>query len=444
MTMFHHSLLVLAAVVLAFIIGKKFKLSTELSMFASALAGMAAHALLPQGVDPRSPLPFFEMVRHVVEGSFTYFDVCLIFLTATFFMTLYKESGGVAFIVRRIVRSFHAHRVVCLLLLTLVMLVPGAITGSGATAVLTVGSLVGSVLMAMGVSEDRRVALIFLLAAMSAACPPINLWAMMAAAGANMPYVGFGAPLALMSIVGALFSTFWLAGRGKAIDVDKALANLPEAPAAWNWTKAALPFVVLIVLVLAGRVCPHSFPILGLPLVFMICALSVVILSPVKLHVFTVARQTVDNLLGLVGAMVVVGALIQVLALSGARGLLSLAVVILPLSVLFATLWIILPLSEGVLQYAVAPLFGVPLIMLFNMLGLDPIVSLSTWAVMWPVGDCLPPTAVVGRAAVMELDYKGSYYGGFVKTALVPMAFILAVCTLCMIYSKELAAVIGG
>ncbi len=444
MTMFHHSLLVLAAVVLAFIIGKKFKLSTELSMFVSALAGMAAHALLPQGVDPRSPLPFFEMVRHVVEGSFTYFDVCLIFLTATFFMTLYKESGGVAFIVRRIVRSFHAHRVVCLLLLTLVMLVPGAITGSGATAVLTVGSLVGSVLMAMGVSEDRRVALIFLLAAMSAACPPINLWAMMAAAGANMPYVGFGAPLALMSIVGALFSTFWLAGRGKAIDVDKALANLPEAPAAWNWTKAALPFVVLIVLVLAGRVWPHSFPILGLPLVFMICALSVVILSPVKLHVFTVARQTVDNLLGLVGAMVVVGALIQVLALSGARGLLSLAVVILPLSVLFATLWIILPLSEGVLQYAVAPLFGVPLIMLFNMLGLDPIVSLSTWAVMWPVGDCLPPTAVVGRAAVMELDYKGSYYGGFVKTALVPMAFILAVCTLCMIYSKELAAVIGG
>ena len=444
MTMFHHSLLVLAAVVLAFIIGKKFKLSTELSMFVSALAGMAAHALLPQGVDPRSPLPFFEMVRHVVEGSFTYFDVCLIFLTATFFMTLYKESGGVAFIVRRIVRSFHAHRVVCLLLLTLVMLVPGAITGSGATAVLTVGSLVGSVLMAMGVSEDRRVALIFLLAAMSAACPPINLWAMMAAAGANMPYVGFGAPLALMSIVGALFSTFGLAGRGKAIDVDKALANLPEAPAAWNWTKAALPFVVLIVLVLAGRVWPHSFPILGLPLVFMICALSVVILSPVKLHVFTVARQTVDNLLGLVGAMVVVGALIQVLALSGARGLLSLAVVILPLSVLFATLWIILPLSEGVLQYAVAPLFGVPLIMLFNMLGLDPIVSLSTWAVMWPVGDCLPPTAVVGRAAVMELDYKGSYYGGFVKTALVPMAFILAVCTLCMIYSKELAAVIGG
>ena len=202
--------------------------------------------------------------------------------------------------------------------------------------------------------------------------------------------------------------------------------------------------MVLVGLVIAGRAFPFNFPVLGLPLVFMISALSVIVLSPIRLRIFAVARQTVENLLGLVGAMVVVGTLIQVLALSGARGLLSLMVVTLPLTVLFATLWIILPLSEGVLQYAVAPLFGVPLIMLFNMLGLDPIVSLSTWSVMWPVGDCLPPTAVVGRAAVMELDYKGSYWGGFVRTALVPMLFILAVSTACMVYSKELAAVIGG
>ena len=56
---------------------------------------------------------------------------------------------------------------------------------------------------------------------MSAAAPPINLWAMMAAAGANMPYVGFGAPLAILSVVGAVFSMFWLAGRSKAIGPAK-------------------------------------------------------------------------------------------------------------------------------------------------------------------------------------------------------------------------------
>ncbi len=444
MTIFQHSLLVLAVIVLVFALGKFLKLTTEISMFASAIAALIAHAFLPKGVDPRSALPFAEAIRHLVEGAFTYFDVCLIFLTATYFMALYKEAGGVAFIVRGIVRTFHARRFVCLLLLVLVMMVPGAITGSGATTVLTVGSLVGAVLVSMGVPEDKRVALIFLLAAMSAACPPINLWAMMAAAGANMPYVGFAVPLAILSISGALFSAFWLAGRGKSVDLDKALADLPEAPKGWNWTKASLPFIVLIALVLAGRIFPYSFPILGLPLIFMLSGIAVIIISPVKPRLFPVACSTVKNLLGLVGIMVVVGALIQVMALSGVRGLLSLGVVTLPLSVLFYTLWIILPVSEGVLQYAVAPLFGVPLVMLFNMKGLNPVLSLAAWSVMWPLGDCLPPTAVVGRASVMELNYKGSYFGGFVRAALVPMAFILLLSTLFMIYSKELSDLIGG
>ena len=56
--------------------------------------------------------------------------------------------------------------------------------------------------------------------------------------------------------------------------------------------------------------------------------------------------ETIYKLLPLVGIMVVVGALIQVLALSGARDVISLHVVILPLSTLFATLFIILPISE--------------------------------------------------------------------------------------------------
>jgi hypothetical protein len=77
--------------------------------------------------------------------------------------------------------------------------------------------------------------------------------------------------------------------------------------------------------------------------------------------------------------------------------------------------------------------------MLFNMKGMDAIVALSAMSVLWPLGDCLPPTAVVGRAAVMELDYKGRYFGEFVKACLVPMAFVALCCTLFLIYSKQLA-----
>ncbi len=259
-----------------------------------------------------------------------------------------------------------------------------------------------------------------------------------------MPYVGFAKPLAVLSITGALISAFWLAGKGKPVDLEKALSELPEAPEGWNWPRAMFPFVLLSILVLGGRFLPYSFPVLGLPLIFMASALSVLLVSPVKPAVFRVASTTVSNLLGLVGIMIVVGALIQIMTLSGVRGLLSLAVVTLPLAVLFSTLWLILPISEGMLQYAVAPLIGVPLIMLFNMKGLDPVISLAAWSVMWPLGDCLPPTAVVGRAAVMELDYRGDYFRGFVRTTLVPMAAILFLCTLFMVYSKELSGLIGG
>lgn len=442
--MFQHSLAVLAVIAVVFAVVKKLKVSTELSLLAASVAAILAHLILPMGEDPRSPLPFTEIVRHFVEGSVTYFDICLVFLTATFFMSLYKESGGVAYIVRLIVKKFHSHRIVCLLLLTFVMLVPGAVTGSGATTVLTVGGLVGAVLMAMGVSEDRRIALIFMLAAMSAACPPINLWAMMAAAGANMPFVGFTAPLAILSIVSALFATFFLAGRGKNLNLDEAMAQLPEAPKGFNGIRAVIPFIVLIALIAGGRIFPAQFPVVGLPLIFMLSALSVILVSPKKIKIFETAVNTVKNLKELVGIMIMVGVLNQIMTLTGARGLLSLAVVTLPLWVLFAALWIILPVAEGVLQYAVAPLFGVPLIMLFNMLGFDPVIALSCWSVMLPIGDCLPPTAVVGRAAVLELDYKGHYYKGFVKTALIPMLFALALCTLAMIFCNQFGALLGG
>ncbi|MDO5016018.1 MAG: TRAP transporter large permease subunit [Eubacteriales bacterium] len=440
MTMMTHSLIVIAVIVIAFVITKKYKLETEISMIVASVAAILAHIIVPMGVDPRSDLPFTEIVRHLVEGATTYFDVCLIFLTATFFMSLFNESGGVAFIVRKIVRKFHAHRMICLLLLTIIMMIPGAITGSGATTVLTVGGLVGAVLKAMGVNKDKRIALIFILGAMSAACPPINLWAMMAAAGANMPYVGFTLPLLIVSVTGALFASYYLAGKGQKILLDDALADLPEAPEGWNFTKALTPFLVLIVLILAGRYFPFTMPTLGLPFVFMVSAFILYFIAPKKVNIMQTAMKTVENLKGLVGIMVAVGILNQTMTLTGARGLLSLGVVKLPIVVLFSTLWLILPISEGVLQYAVAPLFGVPLIMLFNMLGYDPVISLAAWSVMWPLGDCLPPTAVVGRAAVLELDYKGDYYKGFVKSALVPMLFILLLSSLMMIFSKEIGA----
>jgi len=428
--MFTHAGMILVVIAVVFAVARWLKLTIELSMFVAAIAGALAHG---------AGIP----VRHIVDGAFTYFDVCLIFITATFFMNLLKEAGGVTYIIRSIITTFHKQRFVCLLLLTLVLLVPGALTGSGAVTVLIMGTLVGSVLTYMGISETRTAAIIFLCAAMSAAAPPINLWAMMAAAGSNMPYVGFMQPLLIITVSGALLSMFILGWKGKAVDLEKALKELPTPPEKMNLLRVIIPFLVFFALVLAGRIWPFKMPILGLPLMFLISAFAVFLISPKKLPLLEIASTTIRQLIPLVGIMIVVGVLIQIMALSGARGLISLGVVTLPLTTLFATLWLILPWSEGLVQYAAAPLLGVPLILLFNMKGLDPIIALSAMAVMWPLGDCLPPTAVVGRATVIELKYKGSYYGEFVKTCLIPMLIILFICTLFIIFSKPLSFLVG-
>jgi len=428
--MFIHAGMILVVMAVAFAVARLLKLTIELSMFVAAIAGALAHG---------AGIP----VRHIVDGAFTYYDVCLIFITATFFMNLLKEAGGVTYIIRSIITTFHKQRFICLLLLALVLLVPGALTGSGAVTVLIMGTMVGSVLTYMGISETRTAAIIFLCAAMSAAAPPINLWAMMAAAGSNMPYVGFMQPLLIITVSGALLSMFILGWKGKAVDLEKALKELPKPPEKMNLLRVIIPFLVFFVLVLAGRIWPFQMPILGLPLMFLISAITVVLISPKKLHILQIASNTIRQLIPLVGIMIVVGILIQIMALSGARGLISLGVVTLPLTVLFATLWLILPWSEGLVQYAAAPLLGIPLILLFNMKGLNPIIALSAMAVMWPLGDCLPPTAVVGRATVIELKYEGSYYGEFVKTCLSPMLIILLVCTLFIIFSKQLSFLVG-
>jgi TRAP-type C4-dicarboxylate transport system permease large subunit len=414
-----------------FAIARAFKITTELSMLAAAIGGAIAHgAWIPS--------------RHIVDGAFTYFDVTLIFITATFFMNLVKHAGGANFIVRGIIRRFHKQRALTLLFLALVMLVPGALTGAGSVTVLVLGALVATVLTYMGISKDRVAAIIFLCAAMSAAAPPINLWAMMAAAGANMPYVGFFLPLGIISVLGAVFSMFYLGWKGTPVQLDKIMEELPEPTPGMRGWKVALPFVILLALILAGRLWPWTMPTLGLPLIFLIASGITVLISPVRLPLFAIARETVERLLPLIGVMVVVGIMVQIMALSGARGLISLGVVTLPIGVIFATLWLILPFSEGLVQYAAAPLLAIPLLFLLNMKGMNPIMALSGMAVMFPIGDMLPPTTVVGRATMMTVGYTGPYYSGFVKRCLVPSAFILLMGTLYIIFGNELKFLVAG
>lgn len=419
------ALLILSVMVAAYAVAKILKVSTELSLFLAAVAGALAGGY---GIP----------VRHLAEGAITYLDICLIFLTATLFMNLLKEAGGVAFAVRAILKKFHRRRSILFLLLVFLLLIPGALTGAGSVSVLITGSLVAVVLKYMGLSEVRVAAIIFLIAGLSAAAPPVSLWAMLTAAGINMPYVGFFLPLLVPCVLGALLTIFILGRKARSVDIEKALAELPVPPERMNWWRLGLPFAAFLFLVLAGRIFPFSFPILGLPLIFALTAAVAVLVSPVRLNLWKTSLATAEQLLPLVGTLTCVGVLVQVMTLTGVRGLISVSVVTLPAAVVIASLFLTLPLSEAVLMWGAAPVLGVPLVLLFNTRGLDPVVALAGMSIIWPLGDALPPTAIIGRLTMDTVGVK-ERYSSFLKMCLVPAIIIALLGTLMVIFSKKLS-----
>jgi CitMHS family citrate-Mg2+:H+ or citrate-Ca2+:H+ symporter len=425
MSMTTSAAVVLGVMVAAYIIAKILKISTELAMFIAALAGgLAGGAGLPP--------------RHIVEGAFTYLDICLIFITATLFMNLFKESGGVAFVIRRILARFHRRKALLFILLTVLLLIPGALTGAGSVTVLIVGGTVATVLGYMGIPKPKAAAIVFVIAGLSAAAPPVNLWAMLTAAGVNMPYVGFFLPLLVPCVLLSLATIFILGRKGRPADLDKALAELPEAPPRMNWLRVAAPFAIFFALIIAGRVWPFSFPIMGLPLIFACAAAVSVLLSPRRIPLLEISRRTVHQLLPLIGTLTCVGVLVQMMTLTGARGLIAVTVVTLPALVVILTLFLTLPVSESVLMWGAAPVLGVPLVLLFNTMNLDPVVALAGMSVIWPLGDAIPPTAIIGRLTVETVGMKESYRT-FLKYCLIPAILIALAGTLMVVFSKKLA-----
>ena len=417
--------IILAAMVVTYIIIKSMKVSTELALFSAALAG---------GLAGGEGIP----VRHIVEGAFTYLDIILIFITATLFMNLLKESGGVAYVVRRILIKFHRRKSVLFILITFLLLIPGALTGAGSVTVLITGGMTAVVLNYMGIPKPKTAAIIFILAGLSAAAPPVSLWAMLTAAGVNMPYVGFFLPLLLPCLILSLLTIFILGRRGKPVDLEKALNELPEAPQRMNWIRVLLPFLVFLALVIAGRAWPHTLPVMGLPLIFIIAAAITMICSPLKLNFLRISRNTVHQLLPLVGTLTCVGVLVQIMTLTGVRGLIAITTVTLPLTVVFLTLPLVMPVSEAVLMWGAAPVLGVPLVLLFNTINLNPIVALAGMSVIWPLGDALPPTAIIGRLTKETVNMEESYVQ-LLKHSIIPALIIMAAGTLMVIFSKKLA-----
>lgn len=434
--MLGQTLFISSVIILAYALAKWRKLSVELSMFIAAVTGALAGAIF------RTP-DLLEIPRHLVEGAFTYLDVILVFFTATLFITIVQESSGINFAVRTAVVHFARTRFLALFLLMIIVLIPGALTGAGSVSLLVVGAPVALALRGLGVSEKKIPAILFILAGLAAAAPPVNIWAMVLCAGTAIPYVGFELPLGIpVIILGTL--TILILGRRQAEtgSLQEFLEKIEIRPG-MNWFRLLTPFIVFFGLVIAYRLFPFSFPILGLPLEFLIASAVAYFLSPVKLNLIRVASSTISKLLPLLATMVIVGMLQQIMAASGVKGLISYAVLIIPLGLLFFLLPFIIPVSEGVLTYGGAAIIGIPLVWYLNSLGYHATIVISGLSLLWPLGDGLPPTALIGRLSVMISGYKGSYWQ-FLKQTWIPWIIITLAGIFMILFSSKLSFLVTG
>jgi CitMHS family citrate-Mg2+:H+ or citrate-Ca2+:H+ symporter len=321
----------------------------------------------------------------------------------------------------------------------LITLIPGALTGAGSMSILVVGAPVAMALKFMGVPERKRAALLFIVAGLAAAAPPVNIYAMILCAGTAIPYVGFTWTLGIpVLILGTFTVLFYGLKKEGGMNKAAALAAMPEVPAGMSWWRVLLPFLTFFGMIIAYRIWPFGTPIFGLPLEFTAAALVAWLVSPKKIDVLTLSRETVKRLLPLLATMIVVGMLQQIMTATGVRGLFSFAMISTPLILLYILLAVIIPVSEGVLTFGAAAILGIPLVWFLNSIGLHATVVIAALSILWPLGSALPPTALMGRLSVMVSDYKGTY-GSFLKKLWVPWLVITVASILMIIYSAKLS-----
>ncbi|MGN1164380.1 MAG: TRAP transporter large permease subunit [Candidatus Ornithospirochaeta sp.] len=399
------------------------KLPVSVSMILGALAGALVGG---EGI----PL------RHLFEGTFAYVDTCLIISTAMLFMAAVQESGALSALSSTIVRRFHGVPALMLILLMVVVMFPGMITGSSTAAVLSAGALVAPVLLMIGIPKEKTGAIISIGAIMGMAAPPINIPAMLIGGGVDMPYIGFDGPLFLMTIPCAVFAVLFLGLKYcRNLDFGKMEGNLDTETGKKYGFRLYIPIIVLIVLLVVSKVVP-SFPQLGTCLIFLISA-AIACFTGRRFNPWKKALEAMETTIPVLAKLMGVGMFIQVLTLVGARGWIVVSSLALGLGFVYFASCTVMPAFGAVSSYGAASVMGVPfLLVIIQRGGCNDIVVASALAFLCCLGDLMPPTALAGNYAAQIVGLK---YKPVLKNCIIPFAVCVLVGLSVMLNSSALA-----
>ena len=372
-------------------------------------------------------------IRHLVEGAFTYFDPMMIIFTAMLFMRVIEENGALGALAKLIIKQFGKKPVLLLIVITVFIMFPAMLTGITTTSVLTTGALIAPTLIMLGMPQVTAAAMIAMIAIMGMFAPPINLLAMLIGQGVDLPYIGFTGPLAAFAFPLALTAAFTLGYPYiRKADVAKVILDTtdqdhPGEISYLDW-RLFLPLIIVFALIIAVRTFPATIPDIGVPLIFIIGAITGLFFGKRVLFHKAAYRALLTGL-PVLGLLAGIGMFLQVMTLTGVRGLLVVTVLSLPTTLTYLGLLISLPVFGGVSAFASAMVFGIPF--LLSLLGRNEIIVCSGIALLAGLGDVMLPSAIEARFSAQIVG--GINYLSVVRKCL-PFVLIFSLIALVMIY----------
>lgn len=405
----------------------KFKLPVGVSMMIAALCGAIEGGL---GT---------ESIRMMVEGEFGYVDTILTIGSAMIFMKVIEDSGALDAMSSLIIEKFHKVPAILLILIMLIIMFPGMITGSSTAAVLSSGSIMAPILALMGIDAVTAGSIIAMGALLGMIAPPVNTAALIICAGIDVPYVGFTGPLALITFPLAILFVLMLGlKQARHLDYEKlkpALVKQDEVRKTYG-AKIYLPLIVLVVLMVLFKVVKIGEDI-GMPLMFLISA-ATGLFTGKKINVLKTVPEAVRTAAPVMGILIGVGMFIEVMTATGVRGLVVISCLRLPSFLWLLACCVSIPLFGAVSSYGACSVLGVPFAYIYaSLLGGNAVVVLAAISLIASVGDMMPPTALAGLFAAQVTGVKD--YTKILKRCLIPIVILLVWAAFFLAKSKMIA-----
>ena len=397
------------------------KLPVSLSMVLASVAGAIAGG---QGL----------ALRHLVEGMFAYVDTIMVIATAMIFMKVIQESGALDAIVSLIIQRFHKVPALMLIFIMIIIMFPGMITGSSTASVLSAGSIMAPVLMLMGVPVLETACILALGGVLGMIAPPTNIPAMIIGAGIDIPYSGFSLPLTMLTFpLAFLFVLMFGYKYVKNMNYVEVEAKLNTDSRERFGFKVYIPLLLAIVLMVLNKAVP-AIPDIGMPLVFLISAV-VGCFTGYKFNFFKAAKESVHSALPVMGILMGVGMFIQVMTLTGVRGLIVTSCLSLPSFARYLALAISMPAFGAISSFGSASVLGVPFLLSF--LAKDQIIVAAALSLVASLGDMVPPTALAGIFAAKVVGMEN--YTPILKKCLIPCLIVVIWAILFIVFADQLS-----